>query len=234
MRSGEETIDLRKCSTSIKDQWNGTCTTFAGVAAIEQKICKPYMIDLSERDSWHWYGKYSCFDFIDALTHNKICNEVNWPQNNSKPFTSCSDQRQAQILKVKYIKDDISASIEALRKGNPVYMGFTTPKDMLKGRSVIRPNSEASKGGHAILLVGAHLDDLISGGGYWIIKNSWGTNIGDSGYQYVPFSYCQRPDIYCVMWEIEEVEYNKSPYKYIKQCSGIWPFKRCKLVQVKS
>jgi autotransporter-associated beta strand protein len=40
---------------------------------------------------------------------------------------------------------------------------------------------------HAVLLVGYVDDALVQTGGYWIIKNSWGTGHGDNGYNYVPY-----------------------------------------------
>jgi hypothetical protein len=60
-------------------------------------------------------------------------------------------------------------------------------------------NPGANNGQHAILVVGS-IDNATlakevpgtpagSGGGYLIIKNSWGTNAGDAGYYYMPYAY---------------------------------------------
>ena len=38
---------------------------------------------------------------------------------------------------------------------------------------------------HAVLIVG--WDDTLCGGGGWIVKNSWGTDWGDSGFFYIPY-----------------------------------------------
>jgi C1A family cysteine protease len=55
---------------------------------------------------------------------------------------------------------------------------------------------EASRGGHAMEVAGwvenADLPSAApdgSGGGYFVLKNSWGEDAGDCGYFYVPFNY---------------------------------------------
>jgi len=230
-------VDLRQCMTSIKRQWNGTCTTFGGVAAMELKMCKPLVTDLSEKDSWKKYEKYSCHKFIEALSNSKICNEADWPQTNKNPYSKCKTNRHAGNIKAKYIRDSVDDSLYGLARGNPIYIGLSTPKDMLRGRTVINPKSAKSSGGHAVLIVGAVNDADILGGGYWIIKNSWGKHIGDNGVQYLPFHYCQRNDTYCVMWEIESVEHGEvepyNPARYERKCKGWWVFKWCYWVKVK-
>jgi hypothetical protein len=53
-------------------------------------------------------------------------------------------------------------------------------------------------GGHCALIAGYVGNDRLpagaplgEGGGYFIVKNSWGTNAGDCGYYYVPYMYAQ-------------------------------------------
>ncbi len=59
--------------------------------------------------------------------------------------------------------------------------------------------TEDSRGQHAVLLTGMITNDRLqgvlanapsgSGGGYFIVKNSWGTCWGDAGYVYLPFDW---------------------------------------------
>ena len=53
--------------------------------------------------------------------------------------------------------------------------------------------------------VGYKLDDQVAGGGYFILKNSWGSECGDEGYHYYPFALCQRTDLYCYFIEVDDV-----------------------------
>ena len=66
--------------------------------------------------------------------------------------------------------------------------------------------SSRTRGDHVVEAVGYHLDPSVSGGGYLILKNSWGAECGDKGYHYYPFALCKRKDLYCYFVEIDEVE----------------------------
>ena len=61
--------------------------------------------------------------------------------------------------------------------------------------------SGAYQGGHAIVIVG-YADDLTrSDGGYFIVKNSWGTGWGNQGYFYIGYSEIRSP-VYFGEWSI--------------------------------
>ena len=45
---------------------------------------------------------------------------------------------------------------------------------------------------HAVEVVGFVDDDSLNAGGYWIFKNSWGSDWGDSGYGYALYGFMER------------------------------------------
>ena len=100
----------------------------------------------------------------------------------------------------------IDEAVKALDRGHSVYIAMRVPADMVACKKVIGPDSRATHGAHALAIVGYQLDTAISGGGYFILKNSWGPGCGDQGYQYLAFHNCERSDMYCKFWEIESVE----------------------------
>jgi len=49
------------------------------------------------------------------------------------------------------------------------------------------PEDDLGRVDHAVVVVGYQDDLSVSGGGYWVVKNSWGTAWGDDGYGYVQY-----------------------------------------------
>lgn len=198
-------IDLRYRDTPIKSQDNGKCTGYSGVAAIEnllQRNGKIPGLDLSEWHAWSFYGQYSCEAFISALTKNFICDEKYYPQYGKKS-AKCTQSAYVKLAGATYIDDNVTAMKDALARGSVVYIGMATPNDMLKCKKVISPNTTAANGGHALLVTGFQTTGTET---LAILKNSWGADCGDSGYQYMPMSLCFKSGFYCSMWELNYLE----------------------------
>ena len=77
-----------------------------------------------------------------------------------------------------------------------VVTDFSTTRIDAGGKTV-----SSSLGQHAVLLVGFLSNDQLAqvgqpsdvpGGGYFIVRNSWGCAFGDSGYAYLPVAYAQQ------------------------------------------
>jgi len=65
------------------------------------------------------------------------------------------------------------------------------------GGGVLTETSPAGYTDHAVVLVGWVDSTEISGGGFWILRNSWGSNWGVSGYMYISYGsdlVCQSVD----------------------------------------
>lgn len=208
-------VDYRERDTPIKQQWNGTCTAFGGVAGIENLLGGK--VELSERDAWSRYHEYSVYSFVDALKGAYICDEKNWKQDAESMPIGCATNRYWGLTDVDYLGSDIDAALDALDAGSVVYLGLNTPEDMLACSSYINPETDFSDGGHAVLIVGYDPQQE-----HFIIKNSWGEECGDYGYQYLPFSVCQRKEGYCFMWDFQKAESIKPQYKYVTTCKRLW------------
>lgn len=88
----------------------------------------------------------------------------------------------------------------------PVYRGFTDAvggvvSDYAKECSDAKGGTTKKCGGHVVQIVGFLGNDALStpqfpvnagGGGYFVVKNSWGCGAGDGGYYYVPADYVEQ------------------------------------------
>ena len=86
----------------------------------------------------------------------------------------------------------------ALLLGMPVGMGSlwqksTTDMEVIEGLNFVKtPAANNVSDGHSVSLVGFKYSNLFPGGGYFIIRNSWGTGFGDSGYAYITFDFVKK------------------------------------------
>jgi C1A family cysteine protease len=67
------------------------------------------------------------------------------------------------------------------------------------GKMPMPKTGEQIIGGHAVYAAGYFDDASWPGGGYLIIKNSWGVGWGDQGYFYMPYAYL-TPDLVPDLW----------------------------------
>jgi hypothetical protein len=96
---------------------------------------------------------------------------------------------------------EIEKAVDYLKQGIPVAGGFWWPKPGKFATQEIHavdlmtvpPKADVSDG-HSVDLVGYRKDSKYPGGGYFVIRNSWGKSWGDEGYGYMPFSYLKA---YC-------------------------------------
>jgi C1A family cysteine protease len=78
------------------------------------------------------------------------------------------------------------------------YIGPHCPVVLQNGEWVCQSasNCECDRGGHAVLVTGIIDNSLLpagaplgQGGGYLIVKNSWGACFADAGYIYIPYQW---------------------------------------------
>ena len=199
----EREISLKSQDSSVKKQWNGTCTSFAIIAAIENKLGGKF--NLSERSLWDFYGKFSTKQAIEAANSHLILEEEFWPQSQPLLDNRNADKGRFRLAKYKYLGRDYASVIKAIDRGNPCVVALSVPKDLAKGERQVEATSKVSRrAGHSMCVSGYKIEN---GSAYFSVKNSWGTSYGDGGYQYVAFELYRKPKKrrYAIFWEIEEV-----------------------------
>jgi hypothetical protein len=112
------------------------------------------------------------------------------------------------VLNTAIIQTDPNASVDAakvlLDSQCPIVFGFIVPLSWggatQNGGFVAYSASETTTvGAHGVLITGYVDNDELpsgipsgSGGGYFIVKNSWGSGWGDMGYCYLPYNWVTR------------------------------------------
>lgn len=210
---GKDGVDLRSRDLAAVSQWNGTCTAHGLVAAIENMAQN--RVKLSERHIWDEYQSYSCDTAIKTWsgTGKCIAKDECWEHDYRAPLDKYLSKEccHTYLKRTTYLDDSIQSAINALILERPVYLATSVSRSMLNCDTAISAKSSGTGGGHALAIVGYVFDKMIYGGGYFIIKNSWGDKCGDKGYQYLPFGHCQRQDFYCLFWSIDDVGVDKNP-----------------------
>ena len=131
------------------------------------------------------------------------------PQNPTfhPPPTSALDLNQRHFpVECRMLKNprDVERLKVHIRDGHAIGVAVPVFGDCFDGPLVIKTGNirapfpkEERTGGHAMILVGYNHDDLFPGGGYFIVRNSWGKgwgkrNVFGRGYGTIPFSYIAK------------------------------------------
>lgn len=195
-----DSVDWREqgAVTAVKNQQQcETCWAFAATGAIEGawKIASGNLVSFSEQQLQDCSGlpNTECYggggypdNAFEAVMQTGLCRE------DSYPFTgkngTCQSQctyglTQGQLTgKVDVAPNDEGVLMDAVAQ-QPVAVSIHatilekgyTPGSIVRGSC---PESEDDY--HAVLIVGYGTDD--AGVDYWLLKNSWGSDWGESGY----------------------------------------------------
>jgi C1A family cysteine protease len=220
-----EVVDLRANDTGIRNQGSeGTCTAFATVATMENLVARFYAekVDLSERHHWTTYANYQSTTSLQKASQIAIVPESVWPYKGSKP-SSTTGLGIAKINSYVTTKLSLQPIVDSLRKGNPVVIAVGVLSSLMSPRQggIIQGGSAQSGAGHALAVTGAIIDSSVPGGGYFVIKNSWGPNWGDKGYGYVAFDYCQRT--WCSAYSVQDASMLKDGVVVNKPSNPVTP-----------
>lgn len=199
-------VDLRSFDSPIANQFGGTCSAFATAAAMENVLAaRGIRKEVSRRDLWNRYSSYDMDVAIRAASKYFIA-ELNYYPDYGNRAPDYQDHRTLRISRTTHHRYQLETAVQALDQGNPLVMAVQVPADLSKCKATVDAKSYRTKGDHVMEAVGYRLDSSVAGGGYLILKNSWGSDCGDHGYHYYPFALCKRKDLYCYFVEVNAVE----------------------------
>lgn len=201
-------VDLRYKFKDIRDQGSqGSCASFA-IASVIEAVKKdgnrysPAFLYWNARQAGNATSKdcgATLNQVIRGATVNGDCLEEKMPYNQKVFNVKPSDEAYAnaldcKVLEAKSVRIDLSHIKSALSEGFPVIISaeiFDSFSDTLAGFIQFPKEEEVMGGGrkdghgrHALVLCGYSDNERV-----FIARNSWGTDFGDKGYCYIPYSY---------------------------------------------
>lgn len=184
--------------TGVKDQGQcGSCWAFSTTGSVEGawKIKKGSLVSLSEQqlvDCATAEGNQGCngglmdYGFQYIISHG-ICSESSYPyQAVDGTCHSCS--AVAHLTSFKDVPQNDEASLLSALKVGPVSVAVEADQAVWQFYSsgVLDDASCGTNLDHGVLVVGYNTDSS-SGKQYWVVKNSWGTSWGKSGYIWLAY-----------------------------------------------
>jgi C1A family cysteine protease len=224
MKVHPDSVDLRSNTSPVRDQGNlGSCTGFANATGMREflqlaagqslSVMSPLFLYYEERvleGSVSQDVGAENRDGMKVLQKMGCATESDWPYNISKFAKSPSatsvknalNYTVASYHRLNTLADaqDCLANGSGFVMGFDVYESFESPETEATGRMSMPQPGEQLLGGHAVFVCGYKLDPAWPGGGYLIVKNSWGTSWGDKGFFYMPFQYVTKYANTMDMW----------------------------------
>jgi C1A family cysteine protease len=213
-------VDMRPNCSPVREQGDtGSCTGFAGTGLREhwQIQSGNGLVPLSPLFLYYEARRYEGTvsqdsgaqprNTMKALRSMGCAPEVDWPYVEDNFAVAPSMQAVVDALVFRISSYHRLATIHdaqaALASNHPVLVGMWVYESFegvgVDGLIPIPAPGEKFLGGHAVLLVGYKMDTELPGGGYFILKNSWGPEWGTEGYGMLPFSY-YKPKLLAEAW----------------------------------
>lgn len=186
-------VQGKNFTTPIRDQKDcGSCVAFGSCGALEstKKIAdsdSSKTLDYSEWDLFTHGGNCGSGWTLEAankiLVSIGVCEEKCYPYFGDK--LSCCDQNRFKVNLVTRISSDAAAKEWISTKG-PIQAAFNVYEDFFDyDGGIYKWEYGGFAGGHCVAIVGYNDQE-----GYWICKNSWTDQWGESGWFRVAYGEC--------------------------------------------
>lgn len=162
-------------------------------------------------------------DAIEGLREHGACSEGTWPFDEEAVIEEPTEDAYEEAARflvedVQNIPTDLVAWRSCLAEGNPIIFGVSLfnsfDSHRKKGLVPVPTNKETAReshSGHAMLCVGYSDPDQL-----FIVRNSWGTDWGDGGYCYIPYSYLMNAKFNdgdsWIIRRLENVDFDESTW----------------------
>lgn len=170
--------------TPVRNQGSaGTCTAFASTGTLESKYLitrndPSYDINLSEQHlvcagivptSGAWPNVA-----LNYFTSSGIVREAELPytEENESPFWPLQGGWEYRVVKSTANENGLSDSVADVKAAVKRYGPLCV---VISSDDLDEQHQGSTSTDHSVLLIGFRDDSSYAGGGYWIIKNSWGT-----------------------------------------------------------
>ena len=147
-------------------------------------------------------------DGIKVLASLGVPAETLWPYDINlfrETPSAAADQAATQDLITEYQRLASPADYKnCLNEGHPFAVGITVfesfegEQAVTTGHIPMPGDNEQCLGGHAVCVVGYMPD------GTYIVRNSWGPDVMDRGYFYLPAAYLENPDLATDAWMVRK------------------------------
>lgn len=202
----DRTVDFSQFNTGIINQYRGDCTAQAMAGGMENKLRQSVdtSADVSQESLWAWYRQPSVYAAVNTAQKTWVKRESAWPFG-ARSFKLPEERGLYRADQIEYLGDYYTPGIKqkiiaSLDQRNPVYWGGSVNQDMASCFVNIRANVPQTNGGHSVPFTGYK----VSKGVLWTkLKQSWGKNCGDGGYQWFNIDSCANG--YCLFWSVKKV-----------------------------
>lgn len=209
-----KSADLRKYFPPIKNQGKqGACSSFSLTSVFEYFLNNETHQNDDMSEAYVYYNAReiqgdtsidegaNLYNVIRGMAAKGVCLEELCPYDSSvfdkRPSNEAyEDGKEHMVTNAKDVPVSVETVKLAINEGYPVVGCFKVFESLQENTSGYIPmptdyerNSEEEKF-HAMVICGYNDKH-----GHFIVRNSWGTDFGDKGYCYLPYSYLRDSDL---------------------------------------